>query len=110
MRAPISTKPQFRAILGDDIKVPAPYSSITLLKFRRHGIQGDTFWQRKSLRVAGATGLEPAASCVTGRRSNQLNYAPAWDTYCALVYLVPSCIARFPLASSRSLPVHQTVP
>ena len=29
---------------------------------------------------AGATGLEPAASGVTGRRSNQLNYAPAWDT------------------------------
>src|SRR6266849_1395506 len=28
--------------------------------------------------VAGATGLEPAASCVTGRRSNQLNYAPAY--------------------------------
>jgi hypothetical protein len=27
---------------------------------------------------AGATGLEPAASGVTGRRSNQLNYAPAW--------------------------------
>ena len=29
--------------------------------------------------LAGATGLEPAASCVTGRRSNQLNYAPATD-------------------------------
>src|SRR5579864_1640191 len=28
--------------------------------------------------LAGATGLEPAASCVTGRRSNQLNYAPAF--------------------------------
>ncbi len=27
--------------------------------------------------LAGATGLEPAVSCVTGRRSNQLNYAPA---------------------------------
>ncbi len=26
--------------------------------------------------MAGATGLEPAASGVTGRRSNQLNYAP----------------------------------
>ena len=29
--------------------------------------------------MAGATGLEPAASGVTARRSNQLNYAPAWD-------------------------------
>ena len=26
--------------------------------------------------VAGSTGLEPAASGVTGRRSNQLNYDP----------------------------------
>jgi hypothetical protein len=26
--------------------------------------------------MAGATGLEPAASCVTGRPSNQLNYVP----------------------------------
>ena len=25
---------------------------------------------------AGPTGLEPATSCVTGRRSNQLNYDP----------------------------------
>jgi hypothetical protein len=28
--------------------------------------------------IAGATGLEPAASGVTGRRSNQLSYAPVW--------------------------------
>ena len=26
--------------------------------------------------MAGTKGLEPSASCVTGRRSNQLNYAP----------------------------------
>jgi hypothetical protein len=29
--------------------------------------------------VAGSTGLEPAASGVTGRRSNQLNYDPNID-------------------------------
>ena len=38
------------------------------------------FDRRQRIRVeelAGATGLEPAASAVTGTRSNQLNYAPA---------------------------------
>ena len=29
--------------------------------------------------MAGTTGLEPATSDVTGRRSNQLNYVPAWS-------------------------------
>ncbi len=28
--------------------------------------------------MAGSTGLEPAASGVTGRRSNQLNYDPVF--------------------------------
>ena len=30
------------------------------------------YWEK----VAGVTGLEPAASGVTGRRSNQLSYTP----------------------------------
>ena len=30
----------------------------------------------KELKMAGLTRLELAASCVTGRRSNQLNYNP----------------------------------
>ena len=31
-----------------------------------------------NLQATGATGLEPATSGVTGRRSNRLNYAPGW--------------------------------
>ena len=31
----------------------------------------------KREKLAGTTGLEPATSDVTGRRSNQLNYVPA---------------------------------
>ena len=31
----------------------------------------------RRVKMAGLTGLEPATSCVTGRRSNQLNYNPA---------------------------------
>ena len=34
-------------------------------------------FETKRKRVAGTTGLEPATSDVTGRRSNQLNYVPA---------------------------------
>src|SRR2546423_890406 len=33
--------------------------------------------RRDTRAMAGATGLEPATSGVTGRRSNQLSYAPA---------------------------------
>ena len=28
--------------------------------------------------MAGVKGLEPSTSCVTGKRSNQLNYTPTW--------------------------------
>ncbi len=33
--------------------------------------------EKKNAPVAGVMGLEPTASCVTGRYSNQLSYTPA---------------------------------
>jgi hypothetical protein len=49
--------------------------------------QHDSMYEK----LAGATGLEPATSCVTGRRSNQLNYAPA----VLVLQRVPSCAVAF---------------
>src|SRR5262245_43464101 len=40
-------------------------------------------------KLAGATGLEPAASGVTGRRSNQLSYAP-FREWCGLKCASPA--------------------
>ena len=37
----------------------------------------------QALQKTGATGLEPATSGVTGRRSNQLNYAPSGVGECS---------------------------
>ena len=42
------------------------------------------------LRVAGPTGLEPATSGVTGRRSNRLNYSPAKNDFLRLWRRVPT--------------------
>ena len=39
-------------------------------------IEKSYVYETKKKRVAGTTGLEPATSDVTGRRSNQLNYVP----------------------------------
>jgi len=43
---------------------------------------------------------------VTIRRSNQLNYAPAWDTF----IIVSSDSFPFPFVSSHTLPHHLTMP
>ena len=42
--------------------------------------------------MAGTTGLEPAASAVTGQRSNQLNYVPNLFSY---LYRKPVCLVAF---------------
>src|ERR1700728_2760307 len=43
-------------------------------------------------RMAGTTGLEPAASAVTGQRSNQLNYVPNLFSY---LYRKPASLVAF---------------
>src|ERR1700678_442144 len=43
-------------------------------------------------RMAGTTGLEPAASAVTGQRSNQLNYVPTLFSY---LCRKPACLVAF---------------
>jgi hypothetical protein len=57
-------------------------------------------WDRGArMTEAGATGLEPATSDVTGRRSNQLNYTPANGTRDYRMSRAP-CKRRY--ASGRS--------
>jgi hypothetical protein len=48
---------------------------------------------------AGATGLEPATSGVTGRRSNQLSYAPAF----ARVVPLPAALRASPVCQPAAL-------
>ena len=59
---------------------PAGASKLARLAFRRRKGIGLSGHDRNCLQVlrgmAGTTGLEPAASAVTGQRSNQLNYVP----------------------------------
>ncbi|MFM2125380.1 MAG: hypothetical protein RL328_1831, partial [Acidobacteriota bacterium] len=46
--------------------------------------------------MAGTTGLEPATSDVTGRRSNQLNYVPAFADESAITKIPQAGgVARF---------------
>jgi hypothetical protein len=45
--------------------------------------------------MAGTTGLEPAASAVTGQRSNQLNYVPNLILIVSKVFRAPGVARLF---------------
>jgi hypothetical protein len=53
----------------------------TLTKSSAEGVRKLEVIEKKKKEMAGTTGLEPATSDVTGRRSNQLNYVPAVWTF-----------------------------
>jgi hypothetical protein len=58
--------------------------------------------------VAGATGLEPTASRVTGRLSNQLNYAAAVNSENFPTFLrVPTSARPFPKSFSAVTESHE---
>jgi hypothetical protein len=50
--------------------------------------------------LAGSTGLEPAASGVTGRRYNRLNYDPDFETF-EKCLLWPNFFVRLKFQSSK---------
>ena len=62
--------PQFGSVSVDGQQLVAVTPREAFLPYFHFGAEAG--WEER-----GATGLEPATSGVTGRRSNQLNYAPA---------------------------------
>ncbi len=73
--------------LQDDSSECSELHLMKVIRIREHPVRGvgeivgSLLWKHHSLTalkgMAGTTGLEPAASAVTGQRSNQLNYVPA---------------------------------
>ena len=68
-RAPGRAENAPRARRARLVRGSSPWRSPARRSCERYASEG--WW------MAGLTGLEPATSCVTGRRSNQLNYNPA---------------------------------
>jgi hypothetical protein len=54
-------------------------------------------------RMAGTTGLEPAASAVTGQRSNQLNYVPGLQPESPIWWAVQDSNLRPPACKAGAL-------
>ena len=75
-------------------------------------MEGATLSSPDAERMAGTTGLEPAASAVTGQRSNQLNYVPRLKIRDLLKSLAGSGVCRFRIQRTVCLhcPVQRLFP
>ena len=66
-------------------------TSVVLYEAAATKAEGPGWLQITGIKMAGTTGLEPATSDVTGRRSNQLSYVPARASLSALLEYHSSC-------------------
>ncbi len=65
--------------------------------------------RESSVPKAGATGLEPATSAVTGQRSNRLSYAPGVTWHTSAAYRPTSMPSVRPGAGARNWPGGQSL-
>ncbi len=67
----------FAQVWAKDGRIIAVQPHDALLPTFKRSTEPNNPGRESSVPKAGATGLEPATSAVTGQRSNQLSYAPA---------------------------------
>ena len=76
MRTRVDREPDWdRAIWGRERKERESGTGTARGRHVTETLEGANVLELRKM-LAGSTGLEPAASGVTGRRSNQLNYDP----------------------------------
>ena len=71
---------------GREGSSPSSPTKATRILFKQKWCLGANLKGKRREGMAGTTGLEPATSDVTGRRSNQLNYVPARANVFTLTY------------------------
>jgi hypothetical protein len=88
------TKQEIGGVDGTRARSPSPTDSAACLRTANPSTD-----RAKRGMLAGSTGLEPAASGVTGRRSNQLNYDPELNLR---LWRAPGRVRPPPLVANQS--------
>ena len=85
---------QFNTIIQNNLRMPAKDEIISPAFLC---LEIELRLPEINLIVAGVAGLEPVTSAVTGQRSNQLSYTPAWgkETLKKIFADVKICLEKF---------------